>query len=87
MNPLADLVDKHPTTTGFLGLLSGFSAHFLQALHTAAGVATDIGALLGTTASGLAVILLVDRWRYRRSVYRKQLQRGSPQLDPDDQLP
>ena len=92
MRPLIDYADRHPASTGILGALSGFLSYVLSntahALHEAAGIAADIGILLGCAASFLTVLLLADRYRYRRALMKRlRYGRRPGALDPTDHLP
>jgi uncharacterized membrane protein YccC len=92
MRPLIDFADKYPLSTGTLGVMSGLGSYLLSCLHAAAGVAADVGILLGCASSGLIVALLAHRWTHRndRQDFRRPIHRYRepyPALDPDDELP
>jgi len=88
MSSLQEIVDRHPVHTGLVGTLTGIGTSFLYLLHIAAGIAADVGMMLGCAASGLTVALLYDRWKYRRTVRLARLARARRELEAQkDSLP
>ena len=83
MKPLLQIADQHATGTGVVGTVSGFLSVVLAELHSAAGLAADLGSIFACASSALCVAILWRKWR-RNADHRRDFRRD---VDPrEDEL-
>jgi hypothetical protein len=102
VNPILDsaqnFADRHPLTVGTIGTGSGIAAAILREIHSAAGLAADLGIIFGCAVSFLMGVILSYRvvsgasrffLRQRRNMLQRRRHKKDtgPEEDLDELVP
>ena len=84
MKPLLEIADRHPISTGFVGIAGGALNWLLSALHASASVAGDVGKIASCVLTLLTLQLVYLKIRERRRATR-HFEEGELREKPDEE--